>query len=355
MSKQPLRTAVVGLGLPGQGHVVRIVAESADFTLVAGCDMTAELREKFRAAYPDGRVYADFDEMLKTEHPDVVVIATGALPRCALTLRALAAGVRGLYLEKPMAVSLGEARRMTAACAEKRVPLIVNHQRRTLPVFRAMRRLIADGAIGELEAVRASCAGDLLSDGTHLVDTVRFLAGDAPATWVAGAALLGLDEPGFTGRRYGHAVERGSWGMVGFQSGLRAEFHVGSLMLPRTHYQFYEAIGIRGRLMRNGDQSPLMIRNETGGWREAAIEAVDGEEPPRGLAYPENYRNLARLVRGETREHPLGAAAALADHEILMAILESARRHERLVLPLKQEVYPVDLMLAEARSRGSAG
>lgn len=350
---QPLRTAIVGLGLPGQGHALRIVAESADFTLVAGCDMTAELREKFRSTHPDVRVYADFDWMLQREQPEVVVIATGALPRCALTLRALAAGVRGLYLEKPMAVSLGEARRMAAACAEKQVPLIVNHQRRTLPVFRAMRRLIAGGAIGEVATIRASCAGDLLSDGTHLVDTVRFLAGDAPATWIAGAAVLGLGEPGFTGQRYGHAVEQGSLGMVAFQNGVRAEFHVGSLMLPRTRYQFYEAIGTRGHLRRDGDASPLMIRDETDGWREAAIEAVDGEEPPRGLAYPENYRNLARLVRGETQEHPLGIASALADQEILMAILESARRHERLSLPLAQETYPVDLMLAEARSRGA--
>lgn len=358
MSATPLRTAVVGLGLAGKGHVARIVAEPADFTLVAGCDMSAEIRSVFAAEHPAVPLYGDFAEMLAREKPDALVIATSAPPRCVLTLRAVEAGVRGLYVEKPMAVSLGEARRMAEACEAKNVPLLVNHQRRTLPVFRAMRRLIASGAIGSLRSIRASCAGDLLSDGTHLIDSVRFLAGDAPAAWVAGTVTLQasgperLADPRFTGMRYGHAVEHGCVGIMAFEGGARAEVHTGALQLPGTKYQFYEISGSEGRLMRDGDQAPLLIQDRAaGGWREAAIEAADGEQPPRGLAHPENYRDFARLIRGERFVHPLAAASALADHEILIGILESARVHERITFPVAQEAYPVDLMRAEVRAR----
>lgn len=354
MNSSPLRTAIIGLGLAGKEHAARIVAEPTDFMLVAGCDMSPETRAAFGAAYPGIPIYGDFAEMLARERPDVVVIATTAPPRSALTLQAVAAGVRGLYVEKPISVSLGEARRMVAACVAKDVPLIVNHQRRTLPVFRAMRRLIAGGAIGGIRSIRASCAGDLLSDGTHLVDTVRFLVGDAPVSWVAGMVTLQADgtrlsaDPRFTGVRYGHAVEHGCIGIMAFGNGIRAELHTGALQFPGTRYQFYEVIGSDGRLMRDGDASPLLIQDQTaGGWREATIEPVDGLPPPRGLAHPENYRDLARLVRGERFQHPLAAASALADHEILMGILESARVHECIALPVTQEEYPIDLLRAE--------
>lgn len=361
MRATPLRTAVVGLGLAGKGHVARIVGEPGDFTLVAGCDLSADIRSAFAAEHPGVPLHADFDAMLAREKPDALVIATSAPPRCALTLRAVEAGVRGLYVEKPMAVSLGEARRMAAACAAKNVPLLVNHQRRTLPVFRAMRRLISSGAIGRLRSIRASCAGDLLSDGTHLIDTVRFLVGDAPAAWVAGAVTLQasgaerLQDPRFTGRRYGHAVEHGCVGVIAFEGGVRAEVHTGALQFPGTKYQFYEITGSDGRLMRDGDQAPLLIQDRAaGGWREAPLEAADGEQPPRGLAHPENYRDFARLIRGERFEQPLAAKSALADHEILIGILESARVHERIAFPVAQEAYPVDLMRAEVRARADA-
>ncbi|MGH8017531.1 MAG: hypothetical protein ACREIA_04465 [Opitutaceae bacterium] len=70
----------------------------------------------------------------------------------------------------------------------------------------------------------------------------------------------------------------------------------------------------------------------------------------KSLAYPWNYDAFAKLVRGERDTHPLGVDSALATHEILMAIYESARLHERVHLPLAQESFPLDLILAETRA-----
>ena len=61
---------------------------------------------------------------------------------------------------------------------------------------------------------------------------------------------------------------------------------------------------------------------------------------PEGLAL---LADAARLAGG----NPLAAASALADHEILMGILESARVHECIALPVTQEEYPIDLLRAE--------
>src|SRR5688500_14959411 len=114
-----LRTAIVGLRGPGLDHAACIATLAADFSIIAGCDLAPEARSAFSAAHPVAKAYADFSELLAKEKPAVVVLATSEVPRCALALQAVAANVRGLYIEKPIAVSFGEARRMVAACAEK--------------------------------------------------------------------------------------------------------------------------------------------------------------------------------------------------------------------------------------------
>jgi hypothetical protein len=53
------------------------------------------------------------------------------------------------------------------------------------------------------------------------------------------------------------------------------------------------------------------------------------------------------MVReGVEIEHPLSAEKALKGFEVVMAVYESARLHKRIRLPLEQEKFPLELMMA---------
>ena len=348
----PLRTAIVGCGGMGRKHA-RVLAMLPDYELVAGCDLLAELAREFAAQFPGAKPYADYGELLAVERPDVVVVATNNATHAALTIQAAEAGVRGIYCEKPMATCMADGWAMVETCRRHGVALAVNHQRRTLPVFQAMRRLIAEGAIGEVELICASCAGDLLSDGIHLIDTIRHLAGDAEVRWVFGQVYRVPPDPaeprgtGYHvsgGWRYGHPVETGALGVFEFAGGLRAEVHTGGVQIKGRRYQDYQVFGTRGRLWRAGDAAdpPLLIQTDAHpGWAPAVVEP---HAPGTELTW--TFEQFARMVR-TAAGHPLAGDSALKSLEVVMAIYEAARQHRRIDLPLEQPRFPLELMIEQ--------
>jgi len=352
MAQKPFRGAVVGCRM-GRGHA-QVMADCDDFELVAVCDLDEEQAKKTAEQFEGAKAYTDFEKMLEAERPDVVAIATPNDSHARLTLQAVESGVRGICCEKPMAVNMGQARAMVAACRENGVSLIVNHQRRMSAPMVRMRELIEEGAIGDVYLLRASNAGDILSDGTHAVDSLRWLAGDEDVRWVFGQVYREEPDPteakagGYHtsgGWRYGHPVETGGFGVFEFASGLRAEVLTGRVQFPGRRYQDYEVFGTKGRLWRAGDNAdpPILIQDEQGGgWRAVDID----ESLNRRQAMVDSYMAFARMMR-EGGPHPLSGDSALKDHEVVMAIYESARTHSRIELPLRQEAFPLALMLGE--------
>jgi len=348
-----LRTAIVGCGPMARWHA-RTICALPEYALVALCDIDETHAQALSEAVGCGEVHTDYAQTLRAEHPDVVVVVTPCATHAALTIQAAEAGVRGVYCEKPMATCLGDGRAMVEACRAHGVALAVNHQRRMSPPILRMKSLIDAGAIGEVELHRGSCAGDLLSDATHLVDTIRFLNDDAPVTWVFGhlhreigpevarnPQSVQLASAGF---RYGHAVETGAVGVFEFATGVRVELLCGDMRLMKRAYGDYEVFGSRGRLWRPGDGAnpPLLIQDEQGGWR--AVEGLpekDGHDETARACYTQ----FAKMVT-EGASHPLSGGSALLDLEIIMAIFESARLRAKLHLPLTQDRFPLDLMLS---------
>lgn len=353
-----LKTVLVGCSGISRWHLSAVTTLDR-YRLAAVCDLDVTLAQQRAEQYAIKTVYADYQAMLSAEKPDVVIITTPNNLHAEMTIQAAEAGARGICCEKPMATCLEDGRRMVAACRERGVPLIINHQRRMLAVFRRMRQLIAEGAIGELHLVRGSCAGDLLTDATHLVDTIRWLNGDAEANWVFGQVCR-VPREGKPGRggvqlahqgfRYGHPVETGAFGVFEFVNGVRAEVLCGDMRLPGRGYSDYEAFGTQGRLWRAGDDAepPLLIQDaSSGGWRGLGVEPSDHREDYRQTAR-ESYARLAELIDGgPDTQHPLSGDSALRDLEIIMAIYESARLHAKIELPLHQPRFPLEIMIEQ--------
>ena len=197
-----LRAAVIGLGRIGSTFDDEITRggtfflpychapayhESPLVELVAGADLDARQRTWFaeRWGLDERRVYADYREMLRREEPDLVSVCTSARPRAGIIEEVARAGVRGIWAEKPIAMGLAEADAALRVCSEHGTKMAVNCHRRWNALFREIRRMIDAGDFGELLQITVHGTFGLSSNGSHMLDTMNFLAGST-VEWVFG-------------------------------------------------------------------------------------------------------------------------------------------------------------------------
>lgn len=246
--RQTYRAAIIGLGFVGaadqvSGDALGQRVENLDGThvaayegnsrvaLAAGSSRDAGRRERF-ARRTGARVYRDWQEMLATEAPDIVSVATYTPVHAEITCAAAEAGVSAILCEKPIASSLPEAERMLAACHDAGALLVINHNRRFSGVYRRLSRRIADGAIGELTSATLRWgAGRLGNVGTHMIDALAMLTGQRPAG-VSGT----LDSAGRPDCRGPEFRDPGGWGLIRWDGGLMAtvdaaDYAAGPLLL----------------------------------------------------------------------------------------------------------------------------
>lgn len=147
----------IKLGFIGLGRIFRLGYENRLAAWLAGrpdVELTAlsdtnerlcrEYHRKFKAP-----VWADPLEMLDTGRVNAVVISS---PNWAHEEQVIAAAANGAHVlcEKPMAPSEAACRRMNEACAAAGVALQISFMRRFSPAFQRIRRMILDGALGDL-------------------------------------------------------------------------------------------------------------------------------------------------------------------------------------------------------------
>lgn len=192
MSQPQLRAGIIGLGFIGAGDQVagdRLGQRVADLDghhrgalsnhprveLVAGSSQDAGRRDRFQKS-SGAKTYADWQEMLAAEQLDIVSIASMTPSHAEQTLGCVAAGVRAVYCEKPVASTLAEAEEMVEACRRSGTLLVINHNRRFSPTYRQLAEFIARGSLGDLITVSARWAtGRLGNVGTHMIDAIRML------------------------------------------------------------------------------------------------------------------------------------------------------------------------------------
>ena len=240
-----LRVAVVGLGGISSLHI-RSIEKANGVKLAALCDLNSGLVAT-RSAELGVPGFTDMQLMITEVRPDIVTVATDDRSHAKLTLLAVRAGVRAVHCEKPMAVHPCEAREMVAVSEAEGVLLTINHQRRLGDVG-AARLAIERGDIGEILELRGYCAGNLLDDGTHAIDSLLALAGDPAVNNVLGS--MDLSE---VKERYGHPSEKGARIEIETRHELQMSVATGSFATRRA-YQEYHVLGKRGSLWRAGDQ-----------------------------------------------------------------------------------------------------
>jgi predicted dehydrogenase len=146
-----LRVAVIGMGGIGTIHA-RVYSQNKEARLVAVCDLLAERAEG--AAQRFGvTAYRDVGEMLRAEEIDAVSVCTAGPENGGHhyepVMTCLAAG-KHVLVEKPISNNIAHAREMVRYAKEQGVLLGVNLNHRFTAIADRARKLIAEGALGEI-------------------------------------------------------------------------------------------------------------------------------------------------------------------------------------------------------------
>jgi len=157
----------IGVGMMGQGHL-RCCAQYPDVQVVAVCDVDRWRRENAKSAVDDAyaarqlpgkcRAYNDLRELLAGDDIDAVVIATGDRWHALATVLAAQAG-KDVYCEKPISLTIREARAMVDAVRRYGRVCQCGLQQRTTPEFRKACHLVQTGAIGPIRIVYVNHPG----------------------------------------------------------------------------------------------------------------------------------------------------------------------------------------------------
>ena len=115
------------------------------------------------------KAFADYRAMLAEIKPDIVAICPRHIHEHRdMIVAAIAAGVKGIYIEKPFVRTLVEADEIVKLCAAKGVRLAIAHRNRYHPVLASVKRLVDAGEIGELKEVRVRGKQDQRGGGLDL-------------------------------------------------------------------------------------------------------------------------------------------------------------------------------------------
>jgi len=155
---QRIRTAVVGTGFMGRVHIEALRrVENVDVAAIAGRNAAAA--EKLGSAFGVPRV--EFEAVLRDKSIDAVHICTPNAQHYAMTKAALEAG-KHVLCEKPLAVSVEEARELEGSAARKGLRNCVCHNLRCYPMVQQMRQLRVAGELGEILVVQGAYSQDWL-------------------------------------------------------------------------------------------------------------------------------------------------------------------------------------------------
>ncbi len=167
-----VKLAIVGVGGMGKAHV-KMAAEAEEVRLVAVCDIVEEAAKKSgeELGIP---WYKDLQEMLKKESPDGVLLATPHFAHFSQAMECLSAGAHVL-VEKPIALTVGEADQMIEEARRRKLTLAVGHNYRVGATTRSIGQLIHTGSMGPL--IR------MLWSFNHHRNAAYYRAGTWRGTW----------------------------------------------------------------------------------------------------------------------------------------------------------------------------
>jgi 1,5-anhydro-D-fructose reductase (1,5-anhydro-D-mannitol-forming) len=318
---------MIGASTIGREWMAPAIAARPDSEVVAVAGSDPDRARRYARELGIAKAHASVDALLADPEIDIVYISTTNESHAAHTRAAARAG-KHVLCEKPLALSVEDAREMMEACRAAGVVMGTNHHLRNAATHRAMRDLVASGAIGQPLAARVFHAvslpphlqgwridrpeaggGVILDITVHDADTLRFVLGDEVASVTAMTAAQGMSKAG---------IEDAVMGVMRFRGGTLAQFH--DAFTVRHAYTGFEVHGTEGSLFgrdvmtqrpvgtvtlrRNGEDEDIPLEHENlyersvrhfnAAVRGEGVPAATGDDGVRSLAIALAVRDAAR-------------------------------------------------------------
>ena len=162
---------LIGGGYMGKAHAVAMSAVGAVFDtalrpkLEMICAQTDASAERYRTAYGFARATTDWRVLVADPAVEAVMIASPQETHRAIAEAAFAAG-KPVFCEKPLGASLEDSRAMVAAAEASGQPNMVGFNYIRTPASQFARKLVAEGAIGQVVWFRGEHTEDFDADAT---------------------------------------------------------------------------------------------------------------------------------------------------------------------------------------------
>ncbi|MFG2581150.1 Gfo/Idh/MocA family protein [Streptomyces malaysiensis] len=360
-SSTTVRVGLIGYGLAGSVFHAPLIAATEGLTLDTIVTSSPERQQQARAEFPDVRLLDSAYELWgRADELDLIVIASPNRSHVPLARAALEAGLPTV-VDKPLAATAAEAEELAALAESRGLLLSVFQNRRWDNDFRTLRKLLAEGALGEVQRFEsrferwrpqlkggwresgdpAEIGGLLYDLGSHLVDQALTLFGPVESVYAEADMRrpeARTDDDTFIALTHTGGVRSHLW-MSATTAQLGPRFRV---LGSESGYVKYgldpQEAALRDGL-RPGDPSAEWGAEPEGDWgRLGAGESplTGGGTPVPTLQgdYPAYYAGIAAALRDGTPPPVTAAEAAAALHVLEAARLSAAeRRTVRIEVP----------------------
>ncbi|MCE5237024.1 Gfo/Idh/MocA family oxidoreductase [bacterium] len=336
-----LGLAIIGAGganiatsshLPALRHI-------PEARLVALHDVNAEGVRRFADEY-GAEAYTDLAAMLARDDVEVVVVASPDRFHCEHVVQAAQAG-KHILCQKPLALSLDEARRMVAAVTAAGVRFGAAQSFRYEAGARQARQLIAEGAIGQPVYAsfsvkgrfypyppdspyrRQDTGGQFLHNGPHYVDLLCCLLDDLPVRVFGQSRAHYPTEDRLETDNYTVCLLDFARGALG-----RVEQNLTMLDPPGfPQRQETRVMGTEGNLVFGTGQTPALEVFDGSGFSVAQPQTIPPDEEPFVLLQRDFFRAVL-----EDREPPISMEWSFRVLEACLGTLESCATGEPVAL-----------------------
>jgi predicted dehydrogenase len=337
-----LRAGIVGLGWVA-GEYAKSFLHNPATELAAVCSRRPLGPGDIEAQYgTPAEVYNDFESMLRKARLDLVALCTPHRFHAEQTIAAARAGVN-VIIEKPVALSWEDAKRMLAIVRASKVRTLVSFEVRFLPLMLILRRLIDEGELGELHYgevdyfhgigpwakqyawnIKREMAGSsLLTAGCHALDALLWLMGQAVQEVFSYATRSA--HPDYAPYEYPTT----SVTLLKFRNG--AVGKCASCIDALQPYQFpVHLVGSKGSVLNNQLYSER-LKGQTG-WATIPTILPDSGDVTHHPFQPEIDHFVDCLLAG--KEASPNLEEALRSHEVIFAADRSAETGKPVSLPL---------------------
>lgn len=345
-----MKYALIGCGRISPNHIEAAKNNALDF--VAMCDINSEaMQDKSdKFGLENVRKYKDYTELLESEKPELVAIATKSGKHASIALDCIAAGCN-VIIEKPIALSIADADAIIEAAKEKGVVVCANHQNRFNKSIQYIRKALEDGRFGKLShgaahvrwnrgesyytqapwrGTWAQDGGCLMNQCIHNIDLLRWMMGDEVEEVMAYTAQL--EHPYLEAEDLGMAL-------VKFKNGAYGLIEGTTNVYPRNLEETLYVFGSNGTVKAGGTSDNIIEE-----WRFAdeldnpeMVKKIYSENPPNiyGFGHTPLYADVIDAIRSGRKPYVDGEAGKRA-LELVLAIYKSAAEHQPIKLPLER-------------------